>query len=47
MKPDPDLAELLRKKGIEFLAFPSKKAAGEYNRLSREKKAGACFHLTC
>jgi hypothetical protein len=47
MRPEDQLTEQLRQKGIEFLAAPNKKAMGLYNQLSSKKKVGACFHLTC
>jgi hypothetical protein len=45
--PDADLAETLAEKGIAFFAAPNRKAAQIYNDRCREKRAGACFHLTC
>jgi hypothetical protein len=47
MKPDPDLARLLSANGIELIAVPTETAVETYNKLCNEKKAGACFHLTC
>jgi hypothetical protein len=47
MKPDSRLEEYLSNNNIEFKALPTKGAALLYNRLSKEKSAGACFHLTC
>lgn len=47
MTPTDELKNHLAKKGIEFIALPSKKAATYYNTLSGQKKVGACFHLTC
>ena len=47
MKPVQGLKELLAREGIDFLALPSKEAMARYNDLSKSKKVGACFHLTC
>ncbi|MFC1586359.1 Mth938-like domain-containing protein [Fibrobacterota bacterium] len=47
MKPSDKVQELLREKGIEFIAAPSKEAVEIYNELCAKKKTGGCFHLTC
>jgi len=47
MRPDRDLAQILKEKGIQFQAIESKKAAKRYNEISAQMRAGACFHLTC
>jgi len=47
MKPDKNLALELSNLSIEFIAAPNKKAIGIFNKLSSEKRVGACFHLTC
>ncbi len=48
MRPEPGLADLLRKKNISFTALENKRAIKTYNEsLSLGKKVGACFHLTC
>ena len=47
MKPDRDLEERLMQKGIGFVAERNHNAVERYNALSKKKKVGACFHLTC
>ncbi|MBD3322256.1 MAG: hypothetical protein GF350_14245 [Chitinivibrionales bacterium] len=47
MKPEKNLDTELSVKGIELRCAPSKKAVEIYNKLLSDKKAGACFHLTC
>lgn len=47
MKPDQDLSARLGEKGIEFIALPTEQAVRVYSKISRKKRAGACFHLTC
>ena len=47
LKPDEELRDILQQKGIEFLAYPLRKAVRVYNKLYGEDKIGACFHLTC
>ena len=47
MKPGEGLAAQLKGKGITFYALPSKRAMELFNQLFKEKKTGACFHLTC
>jgi len=47
MKPDQDLSVRLKEKGIEFIALPTEPAVRVYSKTSREKRTGACFHLTC
>lgn len=47
MKSDRNLEKYLAKLGIEFIATPNEKAMGIFNKLTQEKRSGACFHLTC
>ena len=47
MKPEADLQSCLREEGIELIARPTGEAARIYRENSREKRVGACFHLTC
>ena len=47
MKPEKDLAERLRQKGIRFIPLPNPEAVEYYNNLSSKEPVGACFHLTC
>ena len=47
MKPDQDLSTRLREKGIEFIVCPTEEAVRIYQKISRNKQVGACFHLTC
>lgn len=47
MKPDLELERHLSDKGIVFKALPTDKAVDLYNSLYKEKRVGACFHLTC
>ena len=47
MKPDAGLARALEGKGIEFRALPCGEAAALYNEISRTRRVGACFHLSC
>ena len=47
MKPDPGLAAVLAKQGIEFFAAPNADAAKIVNRHWGRRRTGACFHLTC
>ncbi len=47
LRPAPGLAELLSEKEIELIPLPNQKAVERFNKLSSEKKVGACFHLTC
>jgi len=47
MKPARQLEELLMQRAIEFIARPTAEAVQTYNRLSGNRKTGACFHLTC
>ncbi|MFC1744209.1 Mth938-like domain-containing protein [Candidatus Riflebacteria bacterium] len=47
MLPDKNLETELLKMGIEFKALSSKAACQAFNETYRNKKTGACFHLTC
>ena len=47
MQPAPGLQENILRADIEFIALKSSEAVELYNRLSRSKKVGGCFHLTC
>ena len=47
LRPAPGLAEMLSEKEIELIPLPNQKAVECFNKLSSEKKVGACFHLTC
>lgn len=47
MQPEPELADFLAEKGIEFLAAPNAKAVELFNQRVKNKKAGAGFHLFC
>ena len=47
MKPETGLINYLEKEGIKFFALKNSKAVEQYNNLIHEKKAAACFHLTC
>ena len=47
LRPAPGLAEMLSGKEIELVPLPNQKAVERFNRLSLEKRVGACFHLTC
>jgi len=47
MKPDEVLKEHLLERGIQFVAEKNQTAIVHYNRLSQQKRVGACFHLTC
>lgn len=47
MQPSAALLELLAQYSIEFIAQPTAKAVQTYNNLSKTRKTGACFHLTC
>ena len=47
MRPVPGLGEILSEKGIEFVSLPNQEAIEIFNKLSSEKRVGACFHLTC
>ena len=47
MHPDPKLSTYLKKKGISFLALPTKSAVNLVNDLAGKCDIGACFHLTC
>lgn len=47
MKPETELIDYLKKRGIQLIAFQNSKAVEQYNILIHEKKIAACFHLTC
>ena len=47
MKPDQSLEEELNSRSIEFLALPTGDAAEMYNSIYKERRVGACLHLTC
>jgi hypothetical protein len=47
MEVDPTLEEKLKKKGVELCAAPTSDAIKTYNKLRRNRKVAACFHLTC
>ena len=47
MKPEPELADFLAERSIEFIVQPTTEAVQTYNSMSGSRKTGACFHLTC
>ena len=47
MKPDKILEKELLQKGIQFVAEKNQTAVDHYNRLIKDMRVGACFHLTC
>ena len=47
MQPSPELEELLAQRSIEFIAQPTGEAVQTYNSITKKKKTGGCFHLTC
>ena len=47
MKPESGLQTFLQNQGIDFVVLPTKEAVRIYNDLSRTKRTGGCFHLTC
>lgn len=47
MKPATGLKASLSEKGITLICLPNQKAMETFNKLSSEKRVGACFHLTC
>lgn len=47
VRPEEDLAAVLSRRRIEFIAAPNREAVDRYNALSSMKRVGACFHLTC
>ena len=47
MEPDQDVPDALAQQGIQFEALPTRQAVERYNHLSRARRTGACFHLTC
>ncbi len=47
MQVPAELAEELRRRGIEVSAAPTEQAVQEYNRLSESRRTAAALHLTC
>jgi hypothetical protein len=47
VKPARTLRARLKEQGIDFIAYPTEEAVRRYREVSREKRVGACFHLTC
>ena len=47
MRPDAELEQYLRQRGIAFFPERNQKAKDIFNRLTSEQSTGACFHLTC
>jgi hypothetical protein len=47
MKVPPELAEELKRRGIEVFAAPTEQAVREYNRLCGSRRTVAALHLTC
>jgi hypothetical protein len=47
VQPERDLEDVLSERGIQFIHAPNDQAREHYNSLAREKRVGACFHLTC
>ncbi len=47
LKPERGIENILATKGIKMVAAPCSQAINRFNELSRSKKVGACFHLTC
>jgi hypothetical protein len=47
MRPSAALKEYLGANNIDFIALRTSKIVETYNKLSGDKKVGACFHLTC
>ena len=47
MRPDKSLVNHLADAAIKFMALPTHKAVDRFNGLYKEKRIGACFHLTC
>jgi hypothetical protein len=47
VQPEKELEDLLSIRGIQFIPAPNDEARRHYNTLVKEKRVGACFHLTC
>jgi hypothetical protein len=47
MKIDPAVPEMLKQRGITFIAHTTAKACTEFNRLKETQKVIGAFHLTC
>lgn len=47
MRPSEELRKVLEEENIEFITLPTGKATEAYNEHARNKRTGACFHLTC
>lgn len=47
VRPDKALEKLLHQKGITLIAAPNSNAMRQYNEMYKDKRVGACFHLTC
>jgi len=47
VKPDPNLGDILAERDIEFVFAPNPEAVERFNQLAKDKRVGACFHLTC
>ena len=47
MKPESELQTYLQNQGIDLVALPTKEAVEMYNDLSKSRRTGGCFHLTC
>jgi len=47
MRPEPALADQLDERGMSFKALPTDEAVDFFNEVRRDRKAGACLHLTC
>ncbi len=47
MKVSTELIKYLESKGIELIIKKTKDACDEYNKLYKDKKVVAAFHLTC
>jgi hypothetical protein len=47
MHPEHGLERFLASRDIAFQWAPSREAVAVFNKLSGERRVGACFHLTC
>lgn len=47
VQPDDDIANLLARQDIQFVALPTDEAVSLYNDVAPRRKVAACFHLTC
>ena len=47
MQPSPALVEMLNRMSIDFTAQPTGEAVKTYASISRTRRTGGCFHLTC